>query len=148
MDKVLTLYGYLMTADGWKTTKHLLRHGEVDDLCLGLKIRIWMIPNFLAKIISPLVGYIYSPVLAGLMTNPFNCPKSWQLWERYNERLVLIKEILEDWEKHQVDVIIAPGMGMPSQKLGYPAYEFPVIGYTCAYNLLNFPAGSVPVNSF
>jgi Asp-tRNA(Asn)/Glu-tRNA(Gln) amidotransferase A subunit family amidase len=147
MDKINALHGPLMTADGWKTTKDLLQHCQRDDLSLGPVLRAWLVPDCLTRIIAPIVRVLYSPVLATFLTNPSKCSQSWQLWEKYNERLDLVKDILADWEINDVDVIIAPGMAMPSLKLGYSAYSFPAKSYTHNYNVLNFPAGSVPVNN-
>lgn len=118
----------------------------MDDNSLGMLIRLWRVPDWLAKYLGPLVERVWSPSTGGMMTSKFVAPNSWQLWEKYNERLVLLKECLADWEDNQVDVVLAPGLGMPSQKLGYPAYELGAINYTCVYNLLNFPSGSVPVS--
>ena len=51
-------------------------------------------------------------------------------------------------ERQNIDVVIAPGMAMPAVKLGYPGWLITAITYTYVYNLLNFPAGSVPVIFF
>ncbi len=67
------------------------------------------------------------------------------LWKKHDYRLQLVHNILTHWENNEIDVVLAPGLGMPAQPLGYPAWELGGISYTCVYNLLNFPAGSVPV---
>jgi Asp-tRNA(Asn)/Glu-tRNA(Gln) amidotransferase A subunit family amidase len=63
------------------------------------------------------------------------------------KRLALTEAILADWRGHNIDVIIAPGFAMPAVKLSYPAWLLGGITYTSAYNLLNFPAGSLPVTN-
>ena len=55
-------------------------------------------------------------------------------------------EVLTVWQQKGIDVIIAPGFVFPA----LPAVKYPdqlgtATSYTAVYNLLNFPAGSVPV---
>lgn len=144
---VYALYGELMSADGWENTLDLLRYGTIDQQSLGLIDRIWHLPNKIKKILGPLMAVFYSPSIAGMFTNQFVAEKSKVLWKKNAFRLELVQAILRDWEEHGIDAIIAPGLGSPSQPLGYPAWELGAISYTCVYNLLNFPAGSLPVTS-
>ena len=58
----------------------------------------------------------------------------------------MVEDVLKDWTSKGIDVVLAPGLGMPAQPLGYPAWELGAISYTCVYNMLNFPSGSVPVS--
>jgi Asp-tRNA(Asn)/Glu-tRNA(Gln) amidotransferase A subunit family amidase len=74
--------------------------------------------------------------------------QSWQLWELNAERLELVEDILGAWERQCIDVVICPGMPMPAQPSGYPAYLQQCISYTLVYNMLDFPAGSIPVSPF
>ena len=61
------------------------------------------------------------------------------------KRLEITETLLADWRGHNIDVVIAPGFAMPAVKLGYAGWLLGAITYTSAYNLLNFPVGSVPV---
>ena len=65
--------------------------------------------------------------------------------EYFAQRTSLVESILSDWRGHNIDAVIAPGFAMPAVKLNYPAWLLGAITYTSAYNLLNFPVGSVPV---
>ncbi len=53
---VYELYGQFMAADGWKNTKELLRHGEVDTQSLGLLKALWRFPERLARVAAPIIG--------------------------------------------------------------------------------------------
>ena len=71
-----------------------------------------------------------------------------QLWAKNAERIQLVESILREWEKEDLDVIIAPGFAYPAVPLGIPAKLFASIkfvSYTVVYNMLDFPAGSVKV---
>jgi Asp-tRNA(Asn)/Glu-tRNA(Gln) amidotransferase A subunit family amidase len=61
------------------------------------------------------------------------------------KRLEVTEALIADWRGHNIDVVIAPGFAMPAVKVGYAGWLLGAITYTSAYNLLNFPAGSVPV---
>ena len=56
-----------------------------------------------------------------------------------------MRRILLDWEEAGVDVIIAPGFGVPAQPIGYPGWLQAASSYTCVYNTLNFPVASMKV---
>ena len=72
--------------------------------------------------------------------------ESWQLWESSVNRLRLVETILRAWQDRGVDVVVLPGMPMPAQPLGYPAYQLTALSYTAVFNMLDFPVGSVPVS--
>jgi hypothetical protein len=42
-------------------------------------------------------------------------------------------------------VIIAPGFTFPAPPVKHPARLVPAVSYTAAYNVLDFPVGSVPI---
>ena len=74
--------------------------------------------------------------------------ESWKLMEMKAKRLEVAEALLADWRGHNIDVVIAPGFAIPAVKLGYAGWLLGAITYTSAYNLLNFPVGSVPVIPF
>ena len=45
----------------------------------------------------------------------------------------------------EIDVIIAPGFTFPAPPVKHPARLVPAISYTAAYNVLDYPVGSVPI---
>ncbi|XP_058260112.1 fatty-acid amide hydrolase 1 isoform X2 [Hemibagrus wyckioides] len=70
------------------------------------------------------------------------------LWKQQNVAENYIHEFIEEWEKLQLDVVICPILG--------PAIDFTYSGltsitsgmsYAALYNLLNFPAGVVPITT-
>ncbi|PIO25637.1 hypothetical protein AB205_0088890 [Aquarana catesbeiana] len=52
--------------------------------------------------------------------------------------------IREEWKKLNMDAIICPMLG-PAFNIGYPGKLLAAISYTMLYNMLQFPAGVVPV---
>ncbi len=45
-----------MSADEFRGSLSLLKHGEIDDQSLGLFKRIWKIPDWLAKLSAPIIS--------------------------------------------------------------------------------------------
>ena len=54
-------------------------------------------------------------------------------------------EVLSLWQQKGIDVIIAPGFVFPAPPVKHPARLVPCVSYTAAYNVLDFPVGSVPI---
>ena len=71
---------------------------------------------------------------------------AFDVWQLNIQRLNLLRDIFEDWAHAKVDVIIAPGFGVPALPIGYPGWLQCTSSYTSVYNILNFPVGSMPVS--
>ncbi|KAH0618658.1 hypothetical protein JD844_018055 [Phrynosoma platyrhinos] len=56
------------------------------------------------------------------------------------------EEFIAEWRKLELDVILCPALG-PAFNEGYPGKLFAATSYTNLYNVLNFPAGIVPVTT-
>ena len=52
------------------------------------------------------------------------------------------------WRDLDLDVLIAPGFGTPSMPVKDPARLVPLTAYTNVYNVLDLPAGSLPVEVY
>uniref|UniRef100_A0A8C3SB42 Amidase domain-containing protein n=1 Tax=Chelydra serpentina TaxID=8475 RepID=A0A8C3SB42_CHESE len=55
-------------------------------------------------------------------------------------------EFIAAWRKLKLDVVLCPVLG-PAFTLGYPGKLFAAVSSTMLYNVLNFPAGVVPVTT-
>uniref|UniRef100_A0A663M7B0 Fatty-acid amide hydrolase 1 n=1 Tax=Athene cunicularia TaxID=194338 RepID=A0A663M7B0_ATHCN len=55
-------------------------------------------------------------------------------------------EFIAQWRKLQLDVVLCPVLG-PAFTIGYPGKLLTAISSTMLYNVLNFPAGVVPVST-
>ncbi len=56
--------------------------------------------------------------------------------------------MLREFERQGIDAVVAPGMPFPAVPSGRAEKLQAGISYTAVYNMLNFPAGSVPVRTF
>lgn len=68
------------------------------------------------------------------------------LWEQNAETQAYCQEFTSEWRNLKLDVVLCPVMG-PAYNLGYVGKLFATGTYTYLYNILNFPAGVVPVST-
>ena len=71
--------------------------------------------------------------------------RSKDLWKSLEKLDNVTHEVLAAWQAQGVDVIVAPGFAFPAPPVNHPARLVPAVSYTAAYNVLDFPAGSVPI---
>ena len=67
------------------------------------------------------------------------------LWKSLEKLDGIVKEVTTTWQTNNIDVVIAPGFAFPAPPLKHPARLVPATSYTSVYNVMDFPAGSVPV---
>ena len=145
LDKVNELYGNFLAADSFQNTFEHLKHNPIDSSSLGFFTTLMSIPWHFRKFLSNFVE-LWSPSTAGLMTCMEKSGTTAEIWKLNALRLELIEAILREWERQEVDVVLAPGFVMPAPPVHYPGYQLATINYTSVYNLLNFTAGSLPVS--
>ncbi|XP_051802953.1 fatty-acid amide hydrolase 1 isoform X2 [Acanthochromis polyacanthus] len=69
-----------------------------------------------------------------------------KLWEQHAAVEDYIKETIAHWRKCDIDVLLCPVIA-PAYNLLYCGKNTTILTYTMLYNLLNFPAGVVPVTT-
>ncbi len=118
-----------------------MRHAYVWFVHIGHRLATW--PRWWKKIVSCLLWF-KSPHLSAAFWGQDEPTKSWQIWELNAERIELIDDVLRELDRKGIDVLLSPGMPNPAPPLGHP-YQSECISYSTVYNMLDFPAGSVPV---
>ena len=98
-----------------------------------------------SKELSTALRWTFSNILGRMLLFPSSV-SALDIWQLNIQRLDLKRRILEDWAQTKVDVVIAPGFGVPALPIGYPGWLPITSSYTCVYNMLDFPAGSMPVS--
>ncbi|KAM7162946.1 vitamin D3 hydroxylase-associated protein-like [Macrochelys suwanniensis] len=68
------------------------------------------------------------------------------LWKQHAQVTAYRMEFIAAWRKLKLDVVLCPVLG-PAFTLGYPGKLFAAVSSTMLYNVLNFPAGVVPVTT-
>ncbi|NWZ62962.1 FAAH1 hydrolase, partial [Acrocephalus arundinaceus] len=74
------------------------------------------------------------------------CRSVKEMWNHHHEVQVYRSQFITQWKELQLDVVLCPVLG-PAFTMGYPRKLLGAISSTMLYNILNFPAGVVPVST-
>ncbi|NWZ05097.1 FAAH1 hydrolase, partial [Agelaius phoeniceus] len=69
-----------------------------------------------------------------------------EMWDHHHQIQVYRSQVISQWQELQLDVVLCPVLG-PAFTTGYPRKLLGAISSTMLYNVLNFPAGVVPVST-
>nr|XP_034979955.1 vitamin D3 hydroxylase-associated protein-like isoform X1 [Zootoca vivipara] len=119
--------------------------GDIVDPNLKSQINCYRLPILVKRIFAFLLKPIY-PRIARDLNALCGVGSAKNLWNHNVEVVMYRQEFLTEWRKLKLDVILCPALG-PAFNEGYPGKLFAATSYTNLYNLLNFPAGVVPVTT-
>nr|XP_033772523.1 vitamin D3 hydroxylase-associated protein-like [Geotrypetes seraphini] len=129
-------------ADGAST---LLEKFDVDIVDPSLKEQIFLyrLPHLAKSIMAFLLKPLF-PRLANYYRSHCGVRSVQELWRLQTAIQTYCQEFITEWRRLDLDVLLCPMLG-PAFNIGYPGKLFAGISYTMLYNVLNFPAGVVPV---
>ncbi|XP_055069685.2 fatty-acid amide hydrolase 1 isoform X1 [Misgurnus anguillicaudatus] len=129
-------------ADGGVT---LLKNiGKPIDPTLQSQLMPYRLPNFIKKILSIILKPIYPRISAS--TNSIRGVRSIpELWQQHTQVEEYIHEVFAEWRRLNLDVLFCPMLG-PAYNFFYCGRLNCVLSITGLSNLLNCPAGTVPVS--
>lgn len=130
-------------ADGGSTLLHFLREERIDP-ALKPQIITYRIPRIVKKIISLIMKPLF-PRISTTYESLNGISSVQDLWKKHVDVADYCKEYIAQWRSLGLDVMLCPALG-PAFKFGYPGKLSVAASYTILYNLLNFPAGVVPVS--
>ncbi|XP_044306668.1 vitamin D3 hydroxylase-associated protein-like [Varanus komodoensis] len=119
--------------------------GELVDATWTNQIRCCRMPNLLKRILA----LILMPVLPRISRHLhalLGVGSVKNFWKNNVDRRAYCDEFIAEWRKLKLDVVLCPALG-PAFNLGYAGKLFVATTYTHLYNVLNFPAGVVPVTT-
>ncbi|NWS74876.1 FAAH1 hydrolase, partial [Crotophaga sulcirostris] len=122
--------------------------GDIVDPNLKPQVNCCKIPRLgkklLALILKPLQFLLLLKVKNVAMV--FICRSVKEMWNHHHQTQVYRTEFIARWRELQLDVMLCPVLG-PAFTTGYPGKLLTAISSTMLYNVLNFPAGVVPVST-
>ncbi|CAH1243437.1 FAAH [Branchiostoma lanceolatum] len=133
----------LITADNGQTFYTKWLKGEIVDDTLKSQISLMTMPLYLRKIVGVLLKPIW-PRISRTMSYRL-LGSIYELWQRLKEREEYIQKFLAQWREQELDALLCPSFGMPACKPEHTGRLVVATCYTMLFNLLNFPAGVVPV---
>ncbi|XP_077441170.1 fatty-acid amide hydrolase 1 [Vanacampus margaritifer] len=131
-------------ADGGASLVQKLKGAPLDPT-LKLQVFPFYLPCWLRKTLSFLLRPL-SPRGSFLLQGATGVGSVVELWEQHCAVQDYINETLAEWRRLKMDVLLCPMFGPAYNFLYCGRLSFP-LAYTALYNLLNFPAGVVPVST-
>ncbi|XP_019356912.1 PREDICTED: vitamin D3 hydroxylase-associated protein-like [Gavialis gangeticus] len=119
--------------------------GDIVDPNLKSQVNTYRLPVVVKRIGALLLKPVY-PRIARDLNALCGVGSAKNLWKQHAAVEAYHKEFIAKWRKLQLDVILCPALG-PAFNAGYPGKLFAATSYTNLYNVLNFPAGVVPVTT-
>ncbi|NXN72242.1 VDHAP protein, partial [Himantopus himantopus] len=134
-------------ADGGRAWLDVFTEGIVDPN-LKSQVNCCKIPRLgkklLALILKPLQFLLLLKLENVAMISI--CRSVKEMWNHHHEIEAYRTEFIAQWRELQLDVVLCPVLG-PAFTTGYPGKLLTAISSTMLYNVLNFPAGVVPVST-
>ncbi len=137
------LFFAILSADGGRTLDAALQGERVIPPLRRIK-RLASLPNRARRALA-LAMLVLGEERSAYLLDALGEKSVGQLWRLTSERGALRQRELEFFERHRLDVVVCPAFATPALQHGSSA-DFSVGAcYSMRYNVLNFPAGVVPV---
>ena len=138
-------YLSIMTADGGADMRRLTRGSKLDP-ALRKTLLLMRIPQLLRKSLAAFLSIAGQQSLAFALRNtgPRSADRSWQFAD---QRHHITQATLAQWDKQELDAVIMPVHALPALHHGTASDLVLPACYSCWTNLLEMPAGSVPVST-
>ncbi|XP_067846150.1 fatty-acid amide hydrolase 1 [Heptranchias perlo] len=133
-----------LMADGGRTLLERLK-GDIIDPNLKDLIFMLKVPQILKKILSFLLKP-FSPRIMPFMKYLCAVGSVNELWKQHVAIEAYCDEYIGIWKSQNLDVLLCPALG-PALTVGYAGKLTSSSSYKIIFNLLNFPAGVVPVST-
>ena len=142
-NELITLYYSALSSDGGRTVRERLKGDPLIDQLKTL-MRSANMPHALRRSIAWVLGkkgeHRIERVLKAVGAKDVGT-----YWKLNAARSALRVQVLEAWKQADVDIVLCPAHATPALRHGDSA-DFSAAGsYSMRYNLLNFPAGTVPI---
>ncbi|NXW40889.1 FAAH1 hydrolase, partial [Nyctiprogne leucopyga] len=121
--------------------------GDIVDPSLKSQVNCCKIPRLgkklLALILKPLQFLLLKLKNVAMIST---CRSVKEMWNHHHQIAAYRTEFIARWRELRLDVVLCPVLG-PAFTKGYPGKLLTAISSTMLYNVLNFPAGVVPVST-
>ncbi|XP_067894148.1 fatty-acid amide hydrolase 1-like [Heterodontus francisci] len=131
-------------ADQGATLRESLK-GDIIDRNLKFQMSMYTMPKAMKKLLYFLLKP-FSPRIADSFKAMTGISSVKELWKHHIAAMAYREEYLNAWKNHNIEVLLCPSLG-PAFNIGYAGKLSAASSYTIIFNLLNFPAGVVPVTN-
>ncbi|KAM4641634.1 fatty-acid amide hydrolase 1-like [Discoglossus pictus] len=138
----MTFKGLL--ADGGTTFLSNFK-GDLVDPNLKSQINLYSFPSWLKSVMSTLLNPVF-PRVAKIVDSLRGIKSVDALWKHHLELEEYRQEFIAQWKSLGLDAVLCPILS-PALNIGYPGKLSTGASYSILYNLVDFPAGVVPVTA-
>ncbi|XP_044800991.1 vitamin D3 hydroxylase-associated protein isoform X4 [Bubalus bubalis] len=138
------LYQGSLFADGGASILEKLK-GDIVDPSMKSIVTPLRLPNSLKRFLAWIWKY-FEPRVSQSLERLCGVGTPKKLWEQHKAVEEYQQEFIAKWRSLDLDVLLSPALD-PAFYIGYPAKALASSFYLGLYNLLNFPAGVVPVTT-
>ncbi|NWY66965.1 FAAH1 hydrolase, partial [Erithacus rubecula] len=133
-------------ADGGRTWLDVFT-GDIVDPGLKSQVNSCKIPRLVKKLLALLVKPLQFLLLLKLKDAAMisTCRSVKEMWNHHHQIQEYRAQFIALWKELQLDVVLCPVLG-PAFTTGFPGKLLTAISSTMLYNVLDFPAGVVPVS--
>ncbi|XP_009873829.1 PREDICTED: LOW QUALITY PROTEIN: vitamin D3 hydroxylase-associated protein-like [Apaloderma vittatum] len=131
-------------ADGGRAWLDVFAGGIVDP-SLKPQVNCCKIPRLGKKLLALILKPLF-PRLADYLNTLAGMRSVKEMWNHHHQIEVYRTEFIARWRELQLDVVLCPVLG-PAFTMGYPGKLLTAVSSTMLYNVLNFPAGVVPIST-
>ncbi|KAM9831391.1 fatty-acid amide hydrolase 1 [Neosynchiropus ocellatus] len=133
-----------IVADGAVSLRKSLQGSPLDPT-LRPQVAPYFLPLWLRRIMAFFLKPVF-PRAASFLKASIGTGSVEALWRLHGENEDYISNTIALWRRSNIDVLLCPMIG-PAYNHMYCGRLTSVLSYTCIFNLLNFPAGVVPVTT-
>ncbi|XP_063022104.1 vitamin D3 hydroxylase-associated protein-like [Melospiza melodia melodia] len=119
--------------------------GNIVDPGLKAQVNACKMPRLVKRLLALLLKPLF-PRLADHLSSMAGMRSVQEMWDHQHQIQVYRSQFISQWQQLQLDVVLCPVLG-PAFTMGYPRKLLGAISSTMLYNVLNFPAGVVPVST-
>ncbi|KFU96313.1 Fatty-acid amide hydrolase 1, partial [Chaetura pelagica] len=119
--------------------------GNIVDPSLKSQLSCFKIPRLVKKMLALILKPLFLLLLKLKNVVISICRSVKEMWNHHHQIETYRAEFIARWRELQLDVVLCPVLG-PAFTVGYPGKLLTAISSTMLYNVLNFPAGIVPVS--
>ncbi|KAM9849339.1 fatty-acid amide hydrolase 1 [Aulostomus maculatus] len=130
-------------ADGTATLLEKLKVGPIDP-CLRAQVYLYYLPKWLRKAIAIFIKPL-CPRVSALLNATTGVGAVSDVWKQHAAVEDFIQETIAEWRRCSIDVLLYPVIG-PAFNFHYCGRLMCPLSYTVLFNILNCPAGVVPVS--
>lgn len=141
---MLDLYMKVLLGDGGRTLADKFK----DDI-LDPHLRVMFLLCKIPKAVKKSLSFILHPIFPRISRVVLAAAGARSVQEHWMHQTAVEEyqaEFISEWRKLDLDVLLAPMLG-PAFNSGYPGKLLVSCSYTMLFNILQFPAGVVPVGS-